>query len=425
MRKKPQKPAIAQPLDGPQFPPPECCTVATEDGSSDPFGACSLARGTGKRAPVDGNLARRTNLAPGIYWDQKLTGFGLRVRDSGHKSWIVKFAERGKPKWVTLGEAGKVEALIARERAISLLGDAALDGLPRKRKERAVPLFRDYVAEFWRDYAHHWKPATAASNRSVIRRRLLPVFGDMGVDQITPANIARWRDGMAELGGSFNRSLPVLAVMLTYAEQLGYRRKGSNPCKGVSRYKRQLPDRYLTSAEYRRLARTLEVVEAEQPSAVAALRLLMFTGARSGEVTRLKWSYVQPPRLMLPDSKTGPKTIYLNSPAMEVLDALPRGDLDDWVLPMRGAPDRPVELDMIWLRIRRRAALPDVRIHDLRHSFASVAIQDNIPLHVIGKLLGHALPETTARYAHLADEVVADAADRVCGGLAAAMELAA
>jgi integrase len=92
---------------------------------------------------------------------------------------------------------------------------------------------------------------------------------------------------------------------------------------------------------------------------------------------------------------------------------------------MRDAPHRPVELDQVWIRIRRRAAIPDVRIHDLRHSFASVAIQDGVPLHVIGKLLGHALPETTARYAHLADEVIADAADRVCGGLASALGLAA
>lgn len=424
MRKNPQKSAIPEPLRSAQFTSTECCTVAQDSGLPDPFERCSLGRGTDERAPVDGNLARRANLAPGIYWDQKLTGFGLRVRDSGHKSWIVKYPERGKPKWVTLGTAGAIEPAVARERATTLLADAALDGLPRKRSAGAVPTFKDYAPEFWTDYAHHWKPSTAASNRSIIRRRLLPEFGDMGLDQITPADIARWRDGMAEEGGAFNRSLPVLAVMLTYAEQLGYRRKGSNPCKGVSRYKRKLHDRYLTPAEYRRLARTLEEFEAEQPTVVAALRLLMFTGARSGEITRLKWSYVQPPRLMLPDSKTGPKIIYLNTPAMEVLDAQPHGELDDWVLPMRGAPHRPVELDMVWIRIRRRAALPDVRIHDLRHSFASVAIQDNIPLHIIGKLLGHALPETTARYAHLADEVIADAADRICGGLAAALELA-
>lgn len=425
MRGKPQKSAIPEPLENAQFTLTECYTVAQDFSLPDPFGNCLLARGTGEDAPVDGNLARRANLTPGIYWDRKLIGFGLRVRDSGHKSWIVKYAQRGKPKWVTLGEAGTVEPTIARERAIALLTDAALDGLPRKRKKRAVPLFRDYAPEFLADYAHHWKPSTRCSNRSIIRRRLLPEFGDLGVEQITPEDVARWRDGMADEGGSFNRSLPVLAVMLIYAEQLGYRRKGSNPCKGVSRYKRKLPDRYLSPVEYRRLARTLAEVEEEQPNVVAALRLLMFTGARSGEITRLKWAYVQPPRLMLPDSKTGPKIIYLNSPAMAVLNALPRGELDDWVLPMRDAPHRPVELDQVWIRIRRRAAIPDVRIHDLRHSFASVAIADGVPLHVIGKLLGHALPETTARYAHLADEVIADAADRVCGGLASALELAA
>ncbi len=151
----------------------------------------------------------------------------------------------------------------------------------------------------------------------------------------------------------------------------------------------------------------------------------MFTGARSGEIAGLKWAYVQPPRLVLPDSKTGPKTVYLNSPAMAVIDALPRGELDAFVFPDRNGLHRPVRLDNSWARIRRRAALPDVRVHDLRHSFASVAIADNVSLHNIGKLLGHALPETTARYAHLADDVIADAADRVCGGLAAALGVAA
>ena len=170
---------------------------------------------------------------------------------------------------------------------------------------------------------------------------------------------------MAEESGAFNRALPVLAVMLIYAEQLGYRRKGSNPCKGVSRYKRKLPDRYLSPAEYRRLARTLDESASEDPNVIAAIRLLMFTGARSGEISGLKWSYVQPPRLMLPDSKTGPKIIYLNGPAMAVLEAQPPGALDDLVFPMTDAPTRSVRLDNAWARIRRRAAIPDVRIHDL------------------------------------------------------------
>lgn len=427
MREEPQKSAISDSGFGQEFAPAECYSVAQSGGVAgfSEHTDCYLVARRNERGTLDGDLARRTVLETGIYWDDELRGFGLRVRDAGSRSWIVKLNQRGQPKWVTLGPAGVLDAQTARERATTLLADAALDGLPRKRKKRAVPLFRDYAPEFLADYAHHWKPSTRDSNRSIIRRRLLPEFGDLGVEQITPEDIARWRDGMADESGSFNRSLPVLAVMLTYAEQLGYRRKGSNPCKGVSRYKRKLPDRYLSPVEYRRLARTLAEVEAEQPTVVAALRLLMFTGARSGEITRLKWAYVQPPRLMLPDSKTGPKIIYLNSPAQEVIDALPRGGLDDWVLPMRDAPHRPVELDQVWIRIRRRAAIPDVRIHDLRHSFASVAIQDGVPLHVIGKLLDHALPETTARYAHLADEVVADAADRVCGGLASALGLAA
>ncbi len=427
MSRKPQKTAISSPENVREFDLLKCCQVAS-DGQVPAPQERAASPETAQRyehSTLDGHLARRAVLAAGIYWDDELRGFGLRVRKGGARSWIVKLSKRGEDRWVTFGRAEVLDATTAREKARTLLTDAALDGLPRKPRKRAVPLFRDYAPEFWRDYAHHWKASTQTSNRSILRRRLLPEFGDLGVEQIRPTDIARWRDGMADESGAFNRALPVLAVMLIYAEQLGYRRKGSNPCKGVGRYNRKLPERYLSPAEYRRLARTLDENASEDPNVIAAIRLLMFTGARSGEISGLKWSYVQPPRLILPDSKTGPKIVYLNGPTMAVLDAQPPGELDEWVFPMRVAPHRPVRLDQAWARIRRRAALPDVRLHDLRHSFASVAIQDGVPLHVIGKLLGHALPETTARYAHLTDEVIADAAGRVCGGLAAALGPAA
>jgi integrase len=313
----------------------------------------------------------------------------------------------------------------ARRQARELLERATLDGLPVPTEARPAPLFRTYVAEFWRDYSYHWKPSTRRSNDGHIRRYLLPEFGELAVDAITRADVLHWRDALFDRGGAFNRALPVLAVMLTYAEQLGYRRRGSNPCKGVPRHKRTLPERYLAAAEYRRLGRVLAEAEPNQPAVVTILRLLIYTGARKGEIESLRWESVQPPRLLLSDSKTGPKVIWLNRPASAVLDTWARGhERAGYVFPGR-APDRHVRVDAAWPKLRRRAALPDVRVHDLRHSFASVAIADNISLTMIGRLLGHALPETTARYAHLADELVADAADRVCGGLAQALGIAA
>jgi integrase len=157
---------------------------------------------------------------------------------------------------------------------------------------------------------------------------------------------------------------------------------------------------------------------------VQAIRLLIYTGARHGEVVGLRWEWVQRPRLMLPDSKTGAKIVYLNRQARAVLDAMPTKAEIGLVFPsLRG--DKPIALSIPWLAIRQHAALPDVRLHDLRHSFASIAIADGISLVVIGKLLGHALAETTERYAHLADEAIADAAKRVSGSLAKCLGIAA
>lgn len=204
--------------------------------------------------------------------------------------------------------------------------------------------------------------------------------------------------------------------MLGYAEKLGYRQSGSNPCKGIPRYKQPLRERFLTTREYQRLAAVLRGREGEIPRTVAIVRLLLFTGARTGEIERLRWEWLTPAFARLPDSKSGPKRLYLNRPANSVLDRLGRADAGPVF--ERGCRSG---LSRDWGLIRRSAAIPDVRLHDLRHSFASVAITGGIPLLTLGRLLGHALPETTARYAHLADDAVQEAASRVSGSIARAL----
>jgi integrase len=154
---------------------------------------------------------------------------------------------------------------------------------------------------------------------------------------------------------------------------------------------------------------------------VALVRLLVLTGARCGEIAKLRWDQVQPPRLHLPDSKTGPKFVYLNSAAERVLAVLKARAQGSWVFPAASGDGSIASLPAKWNPIRKAAALPDVRLHDLRHSFASVAINERVPLFMIGRLLGHALPETTARYAHLEDGAVSAAAARVSSSLAAAL----
>lgn len=296
---------------------------------------------------------------------------------------------------------------------------STLDGLPQRPKQAPALTFASYLERFWSEYARLWRPTTIIRNRSMLNHHLLPRFGDMQLKAISRSDVLRWRDDLIDQQGSFNRGLPLLAVMLGYAEKLGLRPAGSNPCKGTPRYKRELPNRYLSPAEYRRLALALDEADATMPRAVAAIRLLMFTGARSSEITSLQWTDIQPPRLMPRESKTGAKIVWLNTNATEVLARLPRSH-PTLVFP-NASGSKPLVLFNYWDAIRHRAVIPDVRLHDLRHSFASVAITDGIPLSTIGKLLGHALPETTARYAHLADEVIADAAQRIGDGLAAAI----
>lgn len=388
-----------------------------------------VAKGSGvatsrvaRRAKLDGNLARRTSLPVGVVWDTELPGFGLRKRPSGKMTWVLKYRQRGEQRMVTLAAAGAMSAPAVRAGARRLLAKAALVDLPTASERPKAPLFLDYAEEFWRDYAPHWKLSTRKTSRYKLDRELIPVFGEMPIDQIARADINRWRDSMLKRGGIFNRCIPILSVMMRYAEQLGYRRKGNNPCRGISRYKRELPERFLSAEEYRRLGNVLDETENGNPFVVPAIWMLIYTGARVSEITTLRWRSVQVPRLALADSKTGPKTIYLNPQAIAVLDRLERRADDELVFPSLYS-QRPIGLGAHWVKIRRRAALPDVRLHDLRHSFASVAIAHGIPLATIGKLLGHALPETTARYAHLADGVICESAERVCSGLAFAMEL--
>lgn len=377
-----------------------------------------------ERTKLTGHTARRRgDGSERVVWDSQYPGFGLRFRESGHKTWIVSYRQRKIRRKVTLGSVPAMAIREARREARRILSEVQLEGLPTKAKERVkcAPLFRDYVEEFWADYSRHWKPSTAKRSRSSLKLQLIPYFGAMTIDAIRKTDIAHFRDGLSDRPVVFNRAIPVLSVMLKYAEQLGYRRADSNPCRGTPRYKTRLIERYLSPIEYRRLASALDKYQKRYPEQVSIIWLLMFTGARLGEIQSLRWEYVKPPRFMLPDSKTGAKTIYLNRQAQSILQALPNKRDSGLIFPSRIKPAKPIGVNLAWDKIRHHAAIPDVRLHDLRHSFASLAIRDGISLLMVGKLLGHALPETTARYAHLADETIQDSASRVCSSIASAM----
>lgn len=375
---------------------------------------------------LDGNYARRkhpTKQTEYTIWDTELKGFGLRVLPSGSCCWTVRSRQRGKHMRVTLGRPDEVAALLARTQARRLLAEAAVDGLPKQKTAVAAITLEHFVDMYWEDVARYWKPSTAKRNFQAWRVQLAPAFGSMRISEVRSADVRLWRDDCAgEHEAQYNRAIPVLASLFKYAEALNLRRKGSNPCRGLARYRRAAKERYLSQLEYSRLGTALRAADARFPAHVAIVRLLLFTGARISEIRDLRWEWVRPPHLCLPDSKTGPRTIWLNSQALAVLAGIPRREGCALVFP-NGTGTKPLTIDPWWCGFRRSCSMPDLRLHDLRHSFASTAIMDNVPLVTIGKLLGHVLPETTAKYAHLADEVIGDAAQRISGSLAQALGL--
>ena len=288
-----------------------------------------------------------------------------------------------------------------------------------RRREHPMDAFAD---EFLDRQAHRWKPRTLECNARIVRKDILPAFGDATVDAITVEQVRDWFAALSDRPGLANRAMPVLSMMMRMAELWGYRAHNSNPCRNTRRYRMKPVERFLTADEMARLNAVLTRDEFYCPQAVAVIRLLMLTGCRFGEIAALEWDWIKDKRIFLSDSKSGPRTVWLSSPARAVIDAIPRYGPDcPFLFPAR-PPARPIDtIAFQWDRIRDEAGLPGLRLHDLRHSWASTAAMNGVDMVTIAKLLGHALVETTERYVHLSDQSVADAADRVSSRIHAAL----
>ena len=270
------------------------------------------------------------------------------------------------------------------------------------------------------------KASTAASYQRVARLYVLPSLGRRSISEVTRADIARLHHEMSPKPYQANSTLAMLSKFFGWAEKHGLRPDGSNPCRHVDKYREARRERFLSPAELARLGDALREAERDNsatPWAIAAIRLLSFTGARRNEILSLRWEHVSEEHgcLMLPDSKTARKAIHLSAPAIALLQTIPRIEGNPYVICGEKVGQHLVNVEKPWRRIRKAAKLEDVRLHDLRHSFASVAASGGQSLVVIGKLLGHSQPATTARYAHLADDPVKAASDAVGRHIAAAM----
>ena len=332
--------------------------------------------------------------------DHDLPAFGLKVAKSGEKFFFV----RVKGKTVRLGTPDEITTEEARAKALATIAKA-------KGEKDTNPLFADFAADFMRRQGRRWKPSTREGNVLALRRYLMPFFGGMRVADIGRAHVRCWFDSMSGTPGNANRTLPVLSVMMRQAELWELRPQGSNPCRNMRRYKLKPRERFLSLDELKRLGFVLD--HAEDKQAAAAIRLLLFTGARSSEIAGLRWDWIRGTRAVLPDSKTGPKAIQLPPPARAVLARLPRKGR--YVFPDKAGTGPMTDLGLRWQKLRDLAGLRDIRIHDCRHTFASHAVMSGLDLYTVGRLLGHADVASTERYAHLADEHVREAAGRISG----------
>ncbi len=342
--------------------------------------------------------------------DHALPAFSLKINGDDTRTFFVQVKRQLSVDKLRLGTAAELTADEARAMAATEIEVAEAE-------RRTGPLFRDFAGEFMRRQGPRWKPATRESNRSALHNHILPFFGDMRVADIARADVQRWFDSMSGAPGTANRALPVLSVMMTRAELWGLRLQGSNPCRNMRRYRTKPRERFLSLDELKRLGFVLD--HAEDRQAAAAIRLLLFTGARSSEITGLHWDWIRDTRAVLPDSKSGPKTIQLPPPARAVLAGLPRAGM--YVFPNRASDGPMADLGRRWLKLRALAGLEGVRIHDCRHTFASHAVMSGLDLYTVGRLLGHADIASTERYAHLADDHIREAAGRISGIVGDAM----
>ena len=347
--------------------------------------------------------------------DTELKGYGVRVMPSGTKRYFIHTQHQGRRVWKTVGDATAVTESEARALARSMLA-AFHDGGPPDAEEPEQTRFEAVAEEVFALYGRRWKPRTLEVNRTYLRCQILPFFEERPIGAITREEVRKWFRSLQATPAAANRSAPILSVVMRQAEAWGYRPENTNPCRGIRRYRQGRSERFLSPEEYHRLGRVLVEREADYPLHVAAVRLLLLTGCRKSEIFTLEWRFYRDGNLHLPDSKTGPRTIWLCRAARDVLDDLPRRAR--WVFPVAGGCARRGWLNGFWSQARIETGLEDVRLHDLRHSYASMALLGGESIRAVGRLLGHEKPSTTLKYAHLSDASVREAVDALAPVLA-------
>jgi integrase len=363
-------------------------------------------------------------------WDAETPGFGVKITPKGKRIYVAQYRVAGISRRVTIGKHGILTIDTAREDAKGRLAEAELGGDPGKAKIdlRHGPTVKELGTRYLAEHAEaKKKESSAQDDRQMLNNLIYPQLGGEKAATITRAQIAELHHSLRNKPYAANRTLSLLSKMFSLAETWGYRQDNTNPCRHIEKFEEKKRKRYLKPDELARVGAALSDAERNQnepPPALDAIRMLLFTGARLSEILTLKHEYINHDEgvLDLPESKTGSKSIPLNAPAWEILERQPTIEGNPYVFSGHRHGQHLVGLGHIWDRIRKAAGIPDVRLHDLRHSYASVAVGANLGLPIVGAILGHTQASTTQRYAHLQQDPLKAASELIANKINQAMK---
>ena len=357
-----------------------------------------------------------------ILWDSEISGFLCKITPAGKKSYFLYYRTQDRrqrrPK---IGDHGVMTCEQARSIAQRWLLQVSQGNDPSGEKQdlRSMPTLKELADQYMEEHAPRKKASSRKEDLRLWQQHILPTLGSLKVSSLDRSDIAKLHHSFQHLPTTANRIFSLLSKALNLAELWGYRPNHSNPCLHIKKYTEQKRERFLSQNEIVRLMSILEEEEknSQNPWTIYAIRLLLITGCRLNEILTLKWEEVDFDNqyLRLSDSKTGKKLVYLSTIAVDILKTVPRLDGNPYVICGEKKGSHLINLQKPWRRIRAKACLNDVRLHDLRHTFASIAASNGLSLPIIGALLGHKQTQTTARYAHLIGQPLLEASEKISG----------
>lgn len=357
-----------------------------------------------------------------IIRDNELKGFLCKVTPKGKRVYLLYYRTKdGRERRPVIGTHGHITCAQARGIAMHWLSDIAkgLDPSLDKQIEKSDITILKLTERYLEEYAFVYKkPLGIKRDKVLLKHHIIPNLGTLKLRTLTSKDILNLHFKMRKIASSANRCVALLSKILNLAEQWGLRADAGSLCKHVKKYPENKRDRFLSMGEIEKLFQVLkdcDLTRIELPTSIAAIKLLLLTGCRLSEILTLKWDYIDLTnhRINLPDSKTGKKTVYISPYVIEILEFLSHRKDNPYVIYGLKEGSHLVNLQKAWRRIRRKAGLEDVRLHDLRHSFASIGVANGLSLPVIGALLGHSQVQTTARYAHLIGDPLLEAANLI------------